>query len=95
MKPLKWQCDWDHSYYFENQRDSNLWFEYGKDQKVNKYKQVSVDADAKGGLVVILKRSSDSFSLKLNEEMVCYWNENQKCSDMPHFTGYWVKKHGK
>ena len=95
MKPLKWQCDWDHSYYFENQRDSNLWFEYSQDKKGNKFTQVSMDADAKGGLVVILKRSSDSFSLKLNEEMVCYWNENQKCSERQHVTGYWVKKHGK
>lgn len=94
VKPLKWQSDLDQFWYFEKQKKSNIWFQYGKGKIRAKFTQVS-DADASGEVLVILRKMDGSFSIKLSENMVCYWSAWRKCSNNQMTSGFWKKNHGK
>lgn len=99
VTPLKWISDEWGDWSCEQQHlNSSDWIRYYLDENYwikTYYKQISVNSDTKGNLVVILKKKQSKHGVKLSNGWACTWNSSVECDKNLITTGYWLKKQSK
>lgn len=94
IAPMRWIGDRFDDWYYENERNTDIWLEYNMTQTIKKYTQFSIDWDTNGLPVIIIVRKDDGLIVKLTEGKN-FQGFNITHVDLEFSFGIWAKKNGK
>lgn len=90
--PYRWQSFYDESWYIKREKEDEVrfWTVYKKNVINSRYSLVSVNMDAYGYFVVVLKKIGSLHFLKLTEEIFYSCNNISRWFETRDLDGFWI-----
>lgn len=89
--PVKWVIDFDESWYFEKDKNTNIWYQRHDKIYLEDYLQISEDFDKNGNPVINISRSRDNQVIELAEG-ISYSIQNSSKIKSKFEIGHWAKR---